>query len=202
MPSARMIFSDADRSIWYSLSESVWLGATTIESPVWMPIGSRFSMLQMVMQLSAPSRITSYSISFQPVRQRSTSTWPIGLASMPPGAPISESSSVSGDAAAGAAERVGGADDQRQAAARRRRRAPRRALSTIDALGTGSPSALIRSRNTSRSSAMLDRVERRAEQPDAVALQDARRRASVDRQVERRLPAQRRQQPVRPLRAR
>ena len=68
MPSARMILSDAERSIWYSLSGSVWLGATTIESPVCTPIGSMFSMLQTVMQLSAPSRITSYSISFQPRR--------------------------------------------------------------------------------------------------------------------------------------
>ena len=68
MPSARMILSDAERSIWYSLSGSVWLGATTIESPVCTPIGSMFSMLQTVMQLSALSRITSYSSSFQPRR--------------------------------------------------------------------------------------------------------------------------------------
>ena len=46
---------------------SVWLGATTMLSPVWIPIGSRFSMLQTVMQLSKRSRTTSYSISFQPV---------------------------------------------------------------------------------------------------------------------------------------
>ncbi len=69
-----MIFRAAERSIWYSLSVSVWLGATTMLSPVWTPMGSRFSMLQTVMQLSAPSRITSYSISFQPRRQRSRST--------------------------------------------------------------------------------------------------------------------------------
>ena len=42
---------------------------------MWTPIGSKFSMLQMVMQVSAPSRITSYSISFQPSRFCSTSTW-------------------------------------------------------------------------------------------------------------------------------
>jgi hypothetical protein len=34
MPSSVMIFSAEVRSIWYSLSESVWLGATTMESPV------------------------------------------------------------------------------------------------------------------------------------------------------------------------
>src|SRR3990172_1499871 len=78
MPRARMILSEAERSIWYSLSLSVWLGATTMLSPVWTPIGSRFSMLQTVMQLSAAPRITSYSISFQPRRQRSSSTWLIG----------------------------------------------------------------------------------------------------------------------------
>src|SRR5437660_95106 len=33
-------------------------------------MGSKFSMLQMVMQVSAPSRITSYSISFQPSGER------------------------------------------------------------------------------------------------------------------------------------
>ena len=63
-----MIFSAEERSIWYSRSERVWLGATTMLSPVWTPIGSRFSMLQIVMQVSALSRITSYSISFQPLR--------------------------------------------------------------------------------------------------------------------------------------
>ena len=36
---------------------------------MWTPIGSKFSMLQTVMQLSAPSRITSYSTSFQPSRR-------------------------------------------------------------------------------------------------------------------------------------
>ena len=86
-----MIFRLAVRSAWYSLSESVWLGATTMLSPVWTPIGSMFSMLQTVMQLSAPSRITSYSISFQPIRAFSSSVCPMGLAAMPP-ATISRSS--------------------------------------------------------------------------------------------------------------
>ena len=110
-----MIFSAAVRSIWYSLSDSVWLGATTMESPVWTPIGSKFSMLQMVMQLSAPSRITSYSISFQPSSERSTSTWRIGLAASPPATIASQLLARVRDAAAGAAERVGRPDDQRAA---------------------------------------------------------------------------------------
>ena len=72
-----MMRSDAERSIWYSWSVSVCDGATTMESPVWTPTGSKFSMLQTVMQLSWPSRMTSYSISFQPATLRSMSTWPI-----------------------------------------------------------------------------------------------------------------------------
>ena len=56
----------ASRICWYSTSESVWAGATVIESPVCTPIGSRFSIEQMITQLSARSRITSSSYSFQP----------------------------------------------------------------------------------------------------------------------------------------
>ena len=72
MPSSVMMSSAAVRSIWYSLSDRVWLGATTMESPVWMPTGSRFSMLQTVMTLPLESRMTSYSISFQPEMHFST----------------------------------------------------------------------------------------------------------------------------------
>jgi hypothetical protein len=78
-----MIFSAAERSIWYSLSARVCEGATTMESPVWTPIGSKFSMLQTVMQLSAPSRITSYSTSFHPIRERSSRICPMGEAARP-----------------------------------------------------------------------------------------------------------------------
>ncbi len=63
-------------------------------SPVWTPIGSTFSILQIVMQVSAPSRITSYSISFQPRRERSNKTWWIGLAFRPEVTILSSSSSV------------------------------------------------------------------------------------------------------------
>jgi hypothetical protein len=42
-------------------------GATVIESPVCTPIGSMFSIEQMMMQLSALSRTTSISYSFQPM---------------------------------------------------------------------------------------------------------------------------------------
>ena len=78
-----MIRSAALRSCWCSRSVSVCEGATTIESPVCTPIGSRFSMLHTVMQVPAASRITSYSISRQPTSERSSSTWPIGDAASP-----------------------------------------------------------------------------------------------------------------------
>lgn len=44
-------------------------------APVWMPSGSKFSMLQTVTQLSAMSLTTSYSTSFQPSRDFSTRIW-------------------------------------------------------------------------------------------------------------------------------
>ena len=65
--------------IWYSLSVSVCAGATVIESPVCTPIGSKFSIEQMITTLSALSRITSSSNSFQPSTDSSTSTVRTGL---------------------------------------------------------------------------------------------------------------------------
>ncbi len=49
-------------------------GATVIESPVCTPIGSMFSIEQTITTLSAPSRITSSSNSFQPMTLCSIST--------------------------------------------------------------------------------------------------------------------------------
>ena len=69
---------------WYSLSVSVSAGATVTESPVWMPIGSTFSMEHTMMQLSALSRTTSISNSFQPTIDSSISTSVVGEASRPP----------------------------------------------------------------------------------------------------------------------
>ena len=71
------------RMIWYSLSVRVRAGATVMESPVCTPIGSMFSMEHTIMALSALSRTTSISNSFQPSSDSSTKIWPIGLASMP-----------------------------------------------------------------------------------------------------------------------
>ncbi len=71
------------RRFWYSISDSVCCGATVMESPVWTPIGSKFSMEQMITTLSAVSRITSSSNSFQPITDSSISTWWMGDSSSP-----------------------------------------------------------------------------------------------------------------------
>jgi hypothetical protein len=54
-----------------------------IESPVWTPIGSRFSIEQTITQLSARSRITSSSYSFHPAMDRSIRISLTGLAAIP-----------------------------------------------------------------------------------------------------------------------
>ena len=82
-PTRRRQAKASSRMAWYSTSVRVWAGATVIESPVWTPIGSRFSMEHTTTQLSAPSRMTSSSYSFQPATDFSISTWPIGLAARP-----------------------------------------------------------------------------------------------------------------------
>ena len=78
-PTSRIIAIDRSRSFWYSTSVSVIAGATVIESPVWTPIGSTFSMLQTITTLSLLSRITSNSYSFQPIIDSSSNTSVVGL---------------------------------------------------------------------------------------------------------------------------
>ncbi len=82
-PISRNTAIEALRMIWYSLSVSVCAGATVIESPVCTPMGSRFSIEQMMMQLSALSRTTSISNSFQPITDSSISSSLVGDASRP-----------------------------------------------------------------------------------------------------------------------
>ena len=79
---------------WYSTSDRVWAGATVIESPVCTPIGSTFSIEQMITQLSARSRMTSSSNSFQPAIDCSMRISLMGLASRPALAMRSNSSGV------------------------------------------------------------------------------------------------------------
>ena len=82
-PISRRTAIEAVRMIWYSLSVRVRAGATVMESPVWTPIGSMFSMEQTMMQLSALSRTTSISYSFQPRTLSSISTSVVGDRSRP-----------------------------------------------------------------------------------------------------------------------
>ena len=91
-PISRSTAIEAVRMRWYSLSVSVSAGATVMLSPVWTPIGSRFSIEQTMMQLSALSRTTSISNSFQPSTDSSISTSPIGDASRPEATICSNSS--------------------------------------------------------------------------------------------------------------
>ncbi len=82
-PTARMMPIARSRIDWYSRSVRVIAGATVIESPVWTPIGSRFSIEQTITTLSAVSRMTSSSYSFQPMIDSSRSTSVVGLAASP-----------------------------------------------------------------------------------------------------------------------
>jgi hypothetical protein len=91
-PISRMMAIVASRIRWYSLSVSVCAGATVIESPVWTPIGSKFSIEQTMTTLSATSRITSISNSFQPITDSSTSTSPTGDIAIPRATFVSNSS--------------------------------------------------------------------------------------------------------------
>ena len=70
-PTPRITAKAASRRAWYSLSVSVRMGATVMESPVCTPIGSIFSMPQITMQLSLRSRTTSSSNSFHPMSDSS-----------------------------------------------------------------------------------------------------------------------------------
>ena len=82
-PISRMQAMAASRMRWYSRSVRVCAGATVMESPVCTPMGSKFSMEQMMTTLSLRSRITSSSYSFQPAIDSSIRISVIMLASRP-----------------------------------------------------------------------------------------------------------------------
>ena len=162
----------SSRISWYWRSVSVWAGATVIESPVCTPIGSRFSIEQTTTKLSLQSRMTSSSYSFQP----STGLLEEHLLDrahlegrVDAGAKLLI---VVGDAAAGAAEREGRAHDDREARAR----------------GTGLPVAFVGDDDRAGEVdadllhalleqlavlGLADGLQTRADDLDAVALQDA-----------------------------
>ena len=73
-PTSRMTAMPMSRIRWYSRSVRVIAGATVMESPVWTPIGSKFSIEQTTTTLSARSRMSSSSYSFQPRMDSSRST--------------------------------------------------------------------------------------------------------------------------------
>jgi len=91
-PTSRMTPIAMSRRRWYSTSVSVMAGATVIESPVWTPMGSRFSIEHTITTLSAVSRMTSSSYSFQPRIDSSRRTSVVGLSARPVPAMRSRSS--------------------------------------------------------------------------------------------------------------
>ena len=133
---------------------SVCAGATVTESPVWTPIGSTFSIEQMITTLSFRSRITSSSNSPQPSTDSSTRTWLIGLAASP--SETTPSSSVSvlptpppWPPSVNAGRTIAGSSISPEA----RPRSTSPTEPTIVDQGTRSPAPSIVSRNASRSSA-------------------------------------------------
>ncbi len=82
-PTARMMSMPMSRSFWYSRSVRVSAGATVMESPVCTPTGSTFSIEQTTTVLSAVSRMSSSSYSFQPRIDSSSSTSVVGESRSP-----------------------------------------------------------------------------------------------------------------------
>ena len=153
-PISRITAIVASRIRWYSLSVSVWAGATVMESPVCTPIASKFSMQQTITTLSCLSRITSISYSFQPRMLSSSITSFTGdilrpaetsasnsslLYAIPPPAPPSVK----------LARQMHGNPNSSSAS-----RASPSVLTRRD-LGRSRPMFVIASRNSSRSSALL-----------------------------------------------
>ena len=138
---------------------SVWTGATTIESPVWTPSGSTFSIEHTAMHVSSASRMTSYSISCQPTRQRSIMTCLIGLARRPARTRSQYASSVSTmpppvPPSVNAGRMIAGRPMASSASAAEAWRASSSAPSTMNDGAYGCPIRSSRSRNASRSSAI------------------------------------------------
>ena len=123
-------------------------------SPVCTPIGSTFSIEQMMMQLSARSRTTSISYSFQPKTLSSISTSVAGDASRPDSTMARNSSRLY--ATPPPVPPI--VKDGRIMVGRPTFSSPSRASSIVWAIaerGLSSPMRSIASRNSKRSSAML-----------------------------------------------
>ena len=138
---------------WYSLSVSVSAGATVMESPVWTPIGSTFSIEQMMMQLSAVAH--HLHLEFFPAEHGTlrSARSSIGEACDAAVDDLDELLLGVGDTAAGAAEREARPDDRRQADVVERFQRLRRPLIEYER-GVSSPILVMALRNSSRSSAL------------------------------------------------
>ena len=192
----RMHANAASRICWYSTSVRVCAGATVIDSPVCTPIGSRFSIEHTTTTLSAWSRMTSSSYSFQPATERSIRISETGLAARPCG-DDRELLVVVRDAGAAATEDERRAHDEREPDLARdvhrfgeRVRGARRRHGETDLLHRDlEPLPVFGG---------LDGVDARADQLDAELVEHA-GLVQLDREVERGLPAERRQQRVGPF---
>ena len=114
-PTRRMTAKAASRMSWYSTSERVWAGATVMESPVCTPMGSTFSIEQTITQLSARSRMTSSSYSFQPGDRLLDEDLGDGAGVEAVGGLPAELLDLRRDAGAAATEDVRRSDDDREA---------------------------------------------------------------------------------------
>ena len=186
------------RSRWYSRSVSVSAGATVIESPVCTPIGSRFSIEQTTTTLSLRSRISSSSYSFQPRIDSSSSTSVVGLACSP--APAIRRSSVSSWAmpGAGAAHRERRPHDDRVAELVGGGQALVHRVADHGCGPTRHRCAATICLELLAVLPRLDRLDVRADQLDAVLLEDA-RLVQRHRGVQRGLAAEGGEQRVRAL---
>ena len=126
----------ASRIRWYSLSVSVCAGATVIESPVWTPIGSKFSIEQMMTTLSF-AVAHHLELVLLPADDRLLDEHLVHRARASSAAPRErlELLEVVGDAAALAAQVKRRADDDREA--RSRRRSARASSSVVGVAGLG-----------------------------------------------------------------
>ena len=175
------------------------MGATTIESPVWTPIGSMFSMPQ-IGDRGVGGVAEDLELDLVPAEQAALhQDLADGAGAQAVGDALARLGEVQGEAAAAAAEA------RRPAAARRDGRlrsanaiAVRRRSSTAALRRTGSPMPVQQLAESAAVLGRANRVERRAEHAHAVAIQHA-GLVQRDRQVEPGLPAHGRQQPVGPL---
>ena len=196
-PTARSTVRASSRMSWYSRSDRVIWGATVTESPVWTPIGSTFSIEQTTTALSARSRITSSSNSFQPSTDSSIRTRPTGLAVRPSASSRRSSSPVR----AMPPPQPPRVNEGRMTTGRPRSPAAARPSvdrPDLDPAGQVEPGGPAGLGELDPRLGPADRVDRRPDELDPEPLQGA-VLVQGHGQVERRLPAQGGQQGVGPL---